>query len=64
MDHYFQIGTIGPPELPMLEGYTTLGFLAASTQHLKLGTLATGVRYRYPGLLAKQDCHNAGCAAW
>ena len=28
MDHYFQIGLIGPPELPMLEGYTTLAYLA------------------------------------
>jgi F420-dependent oxidoreductase-like protein len=53
MDHYFQIGMIGPPEAPMLEGYTTLGYLAASTQHLELGTLATGVHYRHPGLLAK-----------
>jgi F420-dependent oxidoreductase-like protein len=53
MDHYFQIGMIGPPELPMLEGYTTLGFLAASTGHLQLGTLVTGVHYRHPGLLAK-----------
>jgi F420-dependent oxidoreductase-like protein len=53
MDHYFQIGMIGPPELPMLEGYTTLAYLAAQTQHLKLGTLITGVHYRHPGLLVK-----------
>jgi len=53
MDHYFQIGMIGPPELPMLEGYTTLGYLAAATQRVQLGTLATGVHYRHPGLLAK-----------
>src|SRR5436190_20825887 len=53
MDHYFQIGLIGPPEQPMLEGYTTLAYLAGQTRHLKLGTLVTGVHYRHPGLLAK-----------
>jgi F420-dependent oxidoreductase-like protein len=53
MDHYFQIGQLGPPELPMLEGYTLLGYLAGLTQRLKLGTLVTGVHYRHPGLLAK-----------
>ncbi len=53
MDHYFQIGIVGPPELPMLEGYTTLAFLAAHTRQLRLGTLITGVHYRHPGLLAK-----------
>ena len=54
MDHYFQIGMIGPPELPMLEAYTTLGFLAAHTSRAKLITLVTGVVYRHPGILAKQ----------
>jgi F420-dependent oxidoreductase-like protein len=53
MDHYFQIRMIGAPELPMLEGYTTLAYLAGQTQRLKLGTLMTGVHYRHPGLLAK-----------
>jgi F420-dependent oxidoreductase-like protein len=53
MDHYFQIGLIGPPEQPMLEGYTTLAYLAGHTRRLKLGTLVTGVHYRHPGLLAK-----------
>jgi len=53
MDHYFQIRLVGPPELPMLEGYTTLAYLAAHTQQVQLGTLATGVHYRHPGLLAK-----------
>ena len=31
MDHFFQIGVIGPPEQEMLEAYTTLGYLAART---------------------------------
>jgi F420-dependent oxidoreductase-like protein len=53
MDHYFQIRSIGAPEEPMLEAYTTLGFLAAETARLRLGTLVTGVTYRHPGLLAK-----------
>jgi F420-dependent oxidoreductase-like protein len=53
MDHYFQIRMVGPPELPMLEGYTTLAYLAGHTRQLKLGTLITGVHYRHPGLLAK-----------
>ena len=53
MDHYFQIGMVGPPELPMLEGYTLLGYLAGQTRRMKLGTLVTGVHYRHPGLLAK-----------
>lgn len=53
MDHYFQIENIGQPEEPMLEGYTSLGFIAGQTRNLKLGLLVTGVTYRHPGLLAK-----------
>ena len=26
MDHFFQIGVLGPPEREMLEAYTTLGY--------------------------------------
>jgi F420-dependent oxidoreductase-like protein len=37
----------------MLEGYTTLGYLAAHTTTTRLGLLVTGVTYRHPGLLAK-----------
>ncbi|WP_431956927.1 LLM class F420-dependent oxidoreductase [Nocardia lijiangensis] len=54
MDHYFQIEPTGlPAEANMLEGYTTLGFLAAHTSTIDLGLLVTGVTYRHPGLLAK-----------
>ncbi|MBF6439075.1 LLM class F420-dependent oxidoreductase [Nocardia cyriacigeorgica] len=54
MDHYFQIPPTGlPAEAHMLEGYTTLGFLAAHTSSVELGLLVTGVTYRHPGLLAK-----------
>lgn len=53
MDHFFQIGMVGPPEEPMLEGYSALSFLAAATKRAMLGTLVTGVIYRHPGLLVK-----------
>ena len=53
MDHFFQIGVVGPPELEMLEAYTTLGFLAAHTSRVQLLTVMTGVIYRHPGMLAK-----------
>jgi alkanesulfonate monooxygenase SsuD/methylene tetrahydromethanopterin reductase-like flavin-dependent oxidoreductase (luciferase family) len=53
MDHYFQMDGMAPAEDPMLEGYTTLGFLAAHTSTVRLGLLVTGVTYRHPGLLAK-----------
>ena len=53
MDHFFQIGVIGPAEHEMLEGYSALTYLAALTKNVKLGTLVTGVIYRYPGILVK-----------
>jgi F420-dependent oxidoreductase-like protein len=53
MDHFFQIGFSGPPELEMLEGYSALAFAAGRTNHIKLGTMVTGVTYRHPGILIK-----------
>ena len=53
MDHFFQMDAVAPAEEPMLEAYTTLGYVAANTQRMTLGVLVTGVMYRYPGLLAK-----------
>jgi F420-dependent oxidoreductase-like protein len=53
MDHFFQIRGVGPADQEMLEAYTTLGFLAAHTERVKLLTVITGVLYRHPGLLAK-----------
>jgi F420-dependent oxidoreductase-like protein len=53
MDHFFQIPPMGPAELEMLEGYSALSFCAAATKTVKLGTMATGVVYRHPGILVK-----------
>jgi F420-dependent oxidoreductase-like protein len=53
MDHWFQMESLAPATEPMLEGYTTLGYLAALTETVTLGLLVTGVNYRHPGLLAK-----------
>ena len=53
MDHFFQIRGVGKPEEPMLEGYSALNFMAAHTKKVRLGTMVTGVVYRYPGVLIK-----------
>src|SRR5450755_4140308 len=53
MDHFFQIRNVGPAENDMLEGWSALAFAAARTNHIKLGTMVTGVTYRYPALLVK-----------
>jgi F420-dependent oxidoreductase-like protein len=53
MDHWFQMEAFATSQDPMLEGYTSLGFLAGQTRVMKLSLLVTGVTYRHPGLLAK-----------
>lgn len=54
MDHFWQVGKgFGPPEDPMLEGYSTISYLAAVTKKLKLGLMVTGAPYRHPGVLVK-----------
>jgi F420-dependent oxidoreductase-like protein len=53
MDHFFQIGTVGPADEPMLECYAALSYAAALTQRITLGALVTGVTYRHPGILVK-----------
>ena len=53
MDHWFQMEQFGDAHDPMLEGYTSLGFVAGLTERMRLGLLVTGVTYRHPGLLAQ-----------
>lgn len=54
MDHFFQLEPmIGPADNAMLEGYSTLTYLAGITERIRLGTLVTGVQYRTAGYLAK-----------
>jgi F420-dependent oxidoreductase-like protein len=53
MDHFFQIRGVGPTDDPMLEGWTTLGFLAAQTTRARLGLMVGGVHYRPPALWLK-----------
>jgi F420-dependent oxidoreductase-like protein len=53
MDHVWQISMNGTEDEPMLEAYTTLGFLASQTKNVELLALVTGATYRAPGLLAK-----------
>jgi F420-dependent oxidoreductase-like protein len=53
MDHFHQIQFVGRPEEPMLEGWTIISMLAGITTKIKLGTLVTGIIYRYPSVLAK-----------
>jgi F420-dependent oxidoreductase-like protein len=54
-DHLLQADPYGarPGETEMLEAYTTLGYLAAVTSRIQLGTLVTGVTFRPPALLVK-----------
>lgn len=54
MDHLFQMGDeFGPADAPVLEGYSTINYLAALTQRIRLGILVTGSFYRSPALLIK-----------
>ncbi|MFL5711195.1 MAG: LLM class F420-dependent oxidoreductase [Chloroflexota bacterium] len=53
MDHFFQIRSNGRREEPMLEGWTSLGFMAAHSTRARLVLMVGGVHYRYPGLWVK-----------
>ena len=53
MDHFFQIRSVGKPTEPMLEGWTTLGWIAANTRRARLGLMVGGVPYRYPAVWVK-----------
>ena len=56
MDHLFQLPEdtgLGGPEEPMLEAYSTLGFLAGATSRVRLGALVGCALFREPALLVK-----------
>src|SRR5919202_2086085 len=53
-DHIFQADPASDGHEPMLEAYTTLGYLAGQTQRVRLGTLVTAATFRAPALLIKQ----------
>jgi F420-dependent oxidoreductase-like protein len=52
-DHLIQADPSSTPEAEMLEAYATLGFLAAVTRRIRLGTMVTAVTFRPPSLLIK-----------
>jgi alkanesulfonate monooxygenase SsuD/methylene tetrahydromethanopterin reductase-like flavin-dependent oxidoreductase (luciferase family) len=61
-DHLLQADPTSRPDEPMLEAYTTLGFLAAKTSRLRLGTMVTAATFRDPAVLIKAiTTLDAGC---
>lgn len=52
-DHLLQAAPGTSNDDPMLEAYTTLGYLAARTTRVRLGTAVTGVTFRPPAILIK-----------
>jgi F420-dependent oxidoreductase-like protein len=53
-DHLLQVDPTSNLHEPMLEAYTTLGYLAARTRRVRLGTAVTCATFRAPALLIKQ----------
>jgi F420-dependent oxidoreductase-like protein len=52
-DHLMQADPSVHPEEPMLEAYSVLGYLAANTSRLRLGTMVSPATFRAPALLIK-----------
>jgi F420-dependent oxidoreductase-like protein len=52
-DHLIQADPNSTPDAEMIEGYTTLGFLAGQTRQIRLGTMVTCATYRAPAMLVK-----------
>ncbi len=53
MDHFRQIPQVGRAWEDFLESYTTLAYLAAGTDRVRLGALVTGITYRNVAHLGK-----------
>ena len=53
MDHVMQIPQVGREWEPMLESTTSLGFLAAATDTIRIGALVNGITYRNVAHLGK-----------
>ena len=53
MDHFRQIPQVGRAWDDFLESWTTLGYLAACTSRVRLGTLVSGITYRNVAHLGK-----------
>ena len=64
MDHLFQIRSMGQVDEEMLESFTTLGFLAASTQRIDLGTLVTRRQLSPPGRAHQAGHHARRAVRW
>lgn len=52
-DHLLQADPYSRVDEPMLEAYTTLGYLAAVTSRIRLGTMVSAATFRAPALLVK-----------
>lgn len=52
-DHLIQADPHQQWNDPMLEAHTTLGFIAARTERVRLGTMVTGVTFRPPAVTIK-----------
>lgn len=52
-DHVWQHPIMGGPEANEPECYTTLSFLAAKTERVRLGAMVSGVHFRHPAILVK-----------
>lgn len=52
-DHLLQADPTCDRDAEMLEAYTTLGFIAAHTQRVRIGTMVTAATFRPPALLVK-----------
>jgi len=52
-DHLLQAAPGASPDDPMLEAYTTLGFLAGRSERVRLGAMVSPATYRPPAFLLK-----------